>query len=268
MKKNGMTNKTWMLLALLPALPLVPARASGQTEVDLMSIPRSLPLVTRTELEESLAWHRSLADSAGVSEGEREKALDAIDYIENRLAHGDFQPGDLIVFYVEGEETFPDTLMVEGGPSVLIPNVGSVSLDGILRSELQDHLTRELSRFLREPVVRALPTIRLTMGGYISQPGFYTFPAGLPIGDAIMRAGGPNADSRIGSITVRREGLVLFGADEVQQAIAQGRTFDQLGLRPGDEIYTPEKIFTVRRVVTWGLGAVSFLLLGLRIYGG
>jgi hypothetical protein len=72
----------------------------------------------------------------------------------------------------------------------------------------------------------------------------------------------------MGSITVRREGLVLYGGEEVLQAIAQGQTFDHLGLRPGDEIYTPEKIFTVRRVVTWGLGAVSFLLLGMRLYGG
>ncbi len=52
------------------------------------------------------------------------------------------------------------------------------------------------------------------------------------------------------------------------QAIAQGRTFDQLGLRPGDEINIPEKILTVRRVLTWGVGAASFLLLGMRFYGG
>lgn len=254
--------------ALLLALLLCPFQVKGQTEVDLMSINRSLPLVTRAQLEESLAWHQAVIDSTGVKESERKKALEALKYIETRLAEGDFRPGDQIVFFVEGEELFPDTLVVEAGPSVLIPNVGSVSLAGVLRSELQDHLSQELSRFIRNPIVRVWPTIRLTVDGTIGQPGFYTFPAALPIGEAIMQAGGPTGESRMGSISIRRDGLVLYGGEEVQQAIAQGQTFDQLGLRPGDEIYVPEKILTVRRVVTWAVGAASFLLLGMRFYGG
>ena len=263
-----MKNITSMILAFIMVFISLPLRAEGQTEVDLMSIGRSLPLVTRAELLESLAWHRAFTDSVGVKEWEREQALEALSYIETRLELGDFQPGDQIVFFVEGEEDFPDTLVVEGGPSVLIPNVGTVSLDGILRSELQDHLAQEMSRFLRDPVVRALPTIRLTMGGTVGQPGFYTFPAALPIGEAIMQAGGPTGESRMSSIKVKREGLVLFDGEEIEQAIAMGRTFDQLGIRPGDEVYIPEKIFTVRRVVTWGIGAASFLLLGFGVYGG
>ena len=261
--------KTKIAFLFLPLLLLGPKPTEAQTEVDLMSIGRNLPLVTRAELEESLAWHQTIADSAGVDGGEREKALEAMEAIQRRLETGDFRAGDQIVFFVEGEEeAFPDTLVVERGPLVLIPNVGEVSLDGVLRSELQDHLADELSRYLRNPVVRAMPTIRLTMAGYINQPGFYTFPAGLPIGEAIMAAGGPARDSRMESIRVRREGAILYGGEEVDQAIAEGQTFDQLGLRPGDEIYIPEKIFTMRRIVTYGLGAVSFLLLGFRFYGG
>ena len=56
--------------------------------------------------------------------------------------------------------------------------------------------------------------------------------------------------------------------ERMESAIAQGLTFDQLGLRPGDEVDIPEKFFTVRSVVTWGVGAVSFLLLWFRVYGG
>jgi hypothetical protein len=47
-----------------------------------------------------------------------------------------------------------------------------------------------------------------------------------------------------------------------------GMTFDQLGLRPGDEINVPEKFFTTSRILTWGIGAASFLFLGFRLYGG
>jgi protein involved in polysaccharide export with SLBB domain len=259
--------KSWAL-GLFLAILSIPPPASAQTEIDRMSIGRSLPLVSRAELEESLAWHQAVVDSLDVKESEREKAQEAVDYIQTRLEMGDFQPGDQILFFVEGEEAFPDTLVVEGGPSVLIPNVGTVSLSGILRSELQDHLAEELGRYIRNPTVRVRPTLRLTMGGQIGQPGFYTFPADLPIGEAIMQAGGPRGEARMGAIKVQREGMLLFGGGEVQQAIAQGLTFDQLGLRPGDEIVIPEKLFTVRRIVTYGVGAVSFLLLGFRFYGG
>ncbi|NNM04392.1 MAG: hypothetical protein HKO65_04760 [Gemmatimonadetes bacterium] len=254
------------LFAVLLAFLASPSAA--QTEVDMMSIGRSLPLVTRAELEESLAWHQAVADSLDEGDGERKKAVDALEYIQARLEYGDFQPGDQILFFVEGEEEFPDTLVVEGGPSVLIPNVGPVSLEGILRSELQDHLLEELAKYIRDPIVRVKPTIRLTMGGNVNQPGFYTFPADLPIGEAIMQAGGPTGEARMSAIKVQREGLLLFGGKETQRAIAQGLTFDQMGLRAGDEVNIPEKIFTTRRIVTWGIGAVTFLLLGVRVYGG
>ena len=260
-----------MKVALLPAflaLLALPFQAPAQTDVDLMSIGRSAPLVTRVELEESLAWHQAIVDSVGVKDSEKEKAMEAIEAIQARLTQGDFRPGDQIVFFVEGEDLFPDTLVVERGPSVLIPNVGDVSLEGILRSELQEHLEEELSRFIRDPTVRAFPTIRLTMDGSIGQPGFYTFPATLPIGDAIMLAGGPTGEARMSAIKIRREGKILYGGDEIQRAIAQGETFDQLGLRPGDEINVPEKIFTLRRIVTWGVGAASVAFLGIRLYGG
>jgi hypothetical protein len=256
-----------ILLSLLGVL-LPGQTAKGQTEVDLMSIGRSLPLVTRGELEESLAWHQAVVDSVGTKDSEREKALEAMSYIQNRLELGDFRAGDQIVISVEGDHGLPDTLVVEGGPAVLLPNMGTVSLEGILRSELQDHLAAELGRYLRDPTVRAWPTIRLTIGGMVQSPGFYTFPAALPLGDAIMAAGGPSGEAKIDNIKIRRQGQTLVGGEEVQTAIALGQTFDQLGLRPGDEIYVPEKILTMRRVITWGVGAASFLLLGFRFYGG
>ncbi len=83
-----------------------------------------------------------------------------------------------------------------------------------------------------------------------------------------MAAGGPGRESKMNGISVRRDGKTLVGGNQVQAAIALGQTFDQLGLRPGDEIHVPEKILTMRRMVTWGIGAASFLFLGFRFYGG
>jgi protein involved in polysaccharide export with SLBB domain len=266
---NSVMNIRSAIVLLLSLSSLSCAAASfGPSEVDRMSIGRSLPLVTRPELEESLQLHQAIVDSAGTKDSDREKAIEAIEYIRSRLQDGDFRAGDQIVLSVEGDHGLPDTLVVEGGPAVLLPNIGTVSLHGILRSELEDHLTAEIGRYLRDPVVRVWPTIRLTIGGNVARPGFYTLPADLPLGDAVMLAGGPTGEAKMEAIKIKREGLTLMGGEELQRAIALGQTFDQLGMRPGDEVDVPEKLFTTRRMVTLGISAATFLLLGFRFYGG
>lgn len=225
-------------------------------------------MMTRDEILESIKWHTTLMEANPGNRSLQEDAREAIDYMQNRLEEGDFRPGDQIGLLVEGEPDFPDTVVVEAGPSILLPNVGSVSLKGVLRSELQDHLTRELGRYLRDPVLRVWPTIRLTVRGRVGQPGFYTFPAALPLGNAIMQAGGPDADANMEKITVLRGEDVVLDSDAVETAIAQGRTFDQLGLRPGDEINVPAKPSVWPYVLRYGVPLVSILILGIRLGGG
>jgi len=254
---------SWVL-----ALLLLPYQAGAQTQVTLTSTGGSGLLVSRTELLETMEWHRVLLDSNPSDGALRQQAADAIEYIRNRLEEGDFRPGDQIALWVEGQAEFPDTLVVEPGPSVLLPNAGVVPLKGVLRSELQDHFTSELARYLRNPVVRVSPTIRLTVQGTVGRPGFYTFPASIPLGDAIMAAGGPGANANMKKITIRRGTDEVLDGDGVQQAIADGRSFDQLGLRPGDEINVPAKAQVWPYVLRWGVPLVSLLVLGIRIGGG
>jgi len=253
----------WFLVFLF-----LPLHVGAQTRVALTSSGGSRLLVSRAELLEAIDWHRTLLESNHADRAVRQQAVEAIQYIEMRLEEGDFRPGDQIALYVDGHRDFPDTLVVEHGPSVLLPNAGVVSLRGVLRSELQDHLTAEVARFLRDPVVRVWPTIRITVQGTVGRPGFYTFPASLPLGDAIMQAGGPGSNANMKRITVRRETDTVLDGDEVELAIAQGRSFDQLGLRPGDQINVPAKADVWRYVLRWGVPLASVLLLGIRIGGG
>lgn len=253
----------WFLMLLF-----LPLQVEAQTRVALTSTGGSRLLVSRAELQESMEWHQILLDSNPSDRSIRQQATDAMEYIERRLEEGDFRPGDQIALYVDGHTDFPDTLVVEQGPSVLLPNAGVVSLHGILRSELQDHLSAELARFLRDPVVRVWPTIRITVQGTVGRPGFYTLSASMPLGDAIMQAGGPGGNANMKKITIRRGTDVVVDGDEVQQAIAQGRSFDQLGLRPGDEINVPAKAQIWPYILRWGVPLASVLLLGIRIGGG
>jgi len=258
-----MRRKIWWFLVLL----LIPLQVGAQSQISLTSAGGSRLLVSRAELMEAIDWHRTLLESDHADRALRQQAVEAIQYIETRLEEGDFRPGDLIALRVEGQPAFPDTLVVEPGPSVLLPNAGPVSLRGVLRSELQDHFATELARYVRNPVVRVWPTIRVTVQGTVGRPGFYTFPASLPLGDAIMTAGGPGGNANMKKITIRRGTQVVLDSDGVQQAIAQGRSFDQIGLRPGDEIQVPAKVQVWGHVLRWGIPLASVLLLGIRIGG-
>ena len=62
--------------------------------------------------------------------------------IAYRLEHGDFHDGDRITIKVlRGAGGFSDTLLVRSGNKVTLPQMGDLSLEGVLRSELVPTLT-------------------------------------------------------------------------------------------------------------------------------
>lgn len=157
--------------------------------------------------------------------------------IHYRLDHGDFQDGDRIVMrIVRGPAAFSDTLTVRAGPRVQIPQVGDISLAGVLRSELVPTLSSHLSKYLHDPVVEAIPLVRVGILGYVARPGFYYAAADLPISDVLMSAGGPTPMADLGRVTVRREGQIVIDEDNTRVALREGMSMDLLHLQAGDEI--------------------------------
>jgi protein involved in polysaccharide export with SLBB domain len=197
----------------------------------------------------------------------RESARRDSERIRDRLANGDFRVGDRVTLRVEGEPDIPPVLPVEPGPRITLPVIGSLSLAGVLRSELQDHLTRELGRFIQDPVVQAKAEIRLSIQGGVGAPGFYTVPADILIGEALMLAGGPG-QADLEELQIERSGQVLWEGDELQAVIAEGYTLDQLNLQAGDQIMLPvdegEGLgIGWGDVLRWGVGiATSVIIAG------
>ena len=155
--------------------------------------------------------------------------------IHQRLADGDFKVGDRILLMVEGEPTLSDTFTVGLGSTLTLPAIGQVSLASVLRSELQDYLTRRLGQNLRDPVLRARAYVRLSIDGAVARPGFYAVPADALLSDALMAAGGPTAEARLGTLRIERAGRPIWEGKALQQAIAAGKTIDDAGLIAGDQ---------------------------------
>ena len=216
---------------------------------------------TRAELEQRLADNeRQLASSGGGVEEESRLAAEA-EAIRERLQYGDFRVGDDILLRVEGEQ-LPDTVRVEPGQVIDLPVFGQIPVGGVLRSEIEEHLAQELSRFLREPQVRASGLVRVAVLGSVGDPGFYTMPAETVIGDAIMVAGGPSGNANVDQVRIRRGTEEIMGGGETRVALQRGLTLDQLNFQNGDQITVPERrgVLRLLGVVTGIVGSLSFLV--------
>ncbi|HZE74803.1 MAG TPA: polysaccharide biosynthesis/export family protein [Gemmatimonadales bacterium] len=210
--------------------------------------PRAM--ATRAELEAVAA-----GKSGSVSSEE-------IKVVRDRLAHGDLQPGDRIAMRVLGEQTLTDTFTVKPTRTILLPNLGEVSLDGVLRSELNDHLKKEIGRFVRNPQVDATALVRVSLSGAVGRPGFYAMPADVVVSDALMAAGGPGARGDPRKTEIRRGGLVVASKAQMAQAIQQGASLDQLNVQSGDEIVVGQ-LGTGARGVLQTMGLISGALFGI-----
>jgi protein involved in polysaccharide export with SLBB domain len=74
----------------------------------------------------------------------------------------------------------------------------------------------------------------------VGAPGFYLLSSDELLTDALMRAGGPTGDAKVTSIRIERGDRKIWEGDPLQQAIAEGRTLDQLNLQAGDRIVVPQ----------------------------
>jgi hypothetical protein len=109
--------------------------------------------------------------------------------------------------------------------------------------------------------------IRLTVSGGVGLPGYHSFPADLPLGDAVMQAGGPIQNAEMDKITIRRGTDLFLDRDEFQIATAEGRSLDRLGLLPGDEVVVPVAAQSWwPQVIRWGVIVASTLTLGIRVF--
>lgn len=249
------------LAALGCALVQSPAAAQLEVEWD----PGRLE-VTREALLELERLYEEVIGSEAYGDDVRNQAEEDLEAVRERLTKGDFRMGDRIALTVVGEAALSDTLHVEPGPSLQVPVVGAISLEGVLRSELHDHLTRELSRYVQNPRVFAKSLVRLSIQGELTQPGFYTVPADALLSEALMVAGGPSPDADLDGLVVERGPQRLWHGEDLENAMIAGWTIDQLGLRGGDQILMPAQfsssIWTFGRYV---LIVGSSLLLGTQI---
>jgi protein involved in polysaccharide export with SLBB domain len=220
-------------MAAMTAILAFGAPAAAQQPAGAQPLAQRADTTLRSALRVELESRAASLEAAG----KREEAAD----VRRRLAEGDFPVGDRVVVDVTGSLVFRDTLAVRTGQVLTIANLPDISLRGVLRPELTDYLTRQIGHFVRDPVVHAQSLVRVSVSGTVARPGFYSMPADILLGDAIMRAGGPTPDTDMGRTVVKRGKSETLDKGAVQRAIRDGATLEQVGVRAGDEIVVGKK---------------------------
>jgi hypothetical protein len=179
---------------------------------------------------------RELEIRAAQLEGDSRRRAEAA-AIRARLRDGDFRVGDAIVLSVVNVPQFSDTFPVRAGRVLELPEVAPIPLSGVLRSELQPHLRRQIGRYVINPTVEAYTLVRVAVAGAVARPGFYEVRPDAPLSEAVMSAGGLSTDADAAKMSVRRAGQVVMSPSAVRSYVAMGATLDDLNIRPGDELH-------------------------------
>ena len=187
------------------------------------------PLATRESLQET---------AARLEQEHRGSNQMLLARIRARMENGDFRPGDRLLVEVEGESTLTDTFTVTAPQTLHLPppTVGNLSLQGVLRTELESKVSEYVGRFVQDPVVRARPLIRLSIQGEVVKAGYYGVPADAVLADALMAAGGTTQRANLKKLKIERDGETFLEGEPLQEAVASGRTLDEARLRDGDQI--------------------------------
>ena len=178
---------------------------------------------TRADLETTLARLRELA---GAKSKPASLAAETT-YIQTRLENGDFHVGDRVLLVEEDplpfratgepaalqgksqEQLLSDTFTVQTGPQLMLPVVGSVSLHGVLRSELEPVLTQAIARYIKDPALRARSLVSVGVIGEVARPGYYSVPPDAVLAAVLTTAGGPTKDAILKEASLERNGKSL-----------------------------------------------------------
>ena len=202
---------------------------------------------TRTEIAGRVAALETQTAGAQLKGDAKVQALSELATLRNRLARGDFQVGDRFLFTVTIDSSRTDTIVVRDNNTVTVTSLPDLSLNGVLRSELDGVLEAHVLRYLKNARVNTVPLTSMSISGAVARPGFYWASPDRPLSELIMMAGGPSMEANIRELEVRRASNVVLRSKDSREAMIRGYTIEQMDIRSGDEVKIPTK-----RKISWG----------------
>jgi polysaccharide export outer membrane protein len=145
------------------------------------------------------------------------------------------------------ELSFQAQINPEG--NITVPQLGTVSVQGLSLEEAQEKIRLGLSRILVDPVVAvglagARP-VQVTISGEVPRPGIYPIASPTPrLGDALLIAGGSTLNADLRQVQVRRrliDGSVVSQTIDLYATLQNASSLPNLRLQDGDAIIVPRR---------------------------
>jgi polysaccharide export outer membrane protein len=172
-------------------------------------------------------------------------------------------PGDVLeITYWEGNTSTKEEILVRPDGKVSFSFVEDVPANGLTASQLDELLTKNLSRFVRKPrmdvIVKEYNSKNATLLGAIAfrntkgtGPGEYRLSGKTTLLGLITRAGGPVENADLQRINIRREDGQSISVN-LFEAIHQGDPGTDFVLNDGDVIFIPTLAKDGNRIFVFG----------------
>ena len=159
-------------------------------------------------------------------------------------------PGDELVLILTGDVEAAYELGVTREGSLVIPQVGQLSVAGLTLAQLRDLLYTRLGRVYSgvrrgadattkfQVTVTRLRTIQVFVAGEAARPGAYVVSGAGTALAALYQAGGPTANGTLRNIVIRRRGRTVDSLD-VYDYLLRGDTSHDTRLESGDIVFVP-----------------------------
>jgi protein involved in polysaccharide export with SLBB domain len=215
---------------------------------------------TRLDLQNRLAANETALANSKLSSSRRKAVQAENAAIQSRLTNGDFKTGDLLVVTLNVEEKqVVDTATVRDNGMISITRVPDVSVAGVLRSEVREKVKAHIAQYFKQPDVRVNFTTRITIVGAVSRTGSYNISPDRQLTELVSIAGGGLPTAKLDQLEIRRSGKIVLAANASKRALIEGKTLEQVGVQPGDEVVVPAK-----RTFNWqAFAQIAFLISSL-----
>jgi protein involved in polysaccharide export with SLBB domain len=232
---------SWLNLASILVVAALPLRTTdlAAQRADTIGVEARRSMVTRDELKAGLVEIQRGLTSTVYSQSLRSAKQAEAKAIEDRLTEGDLRSGDEIKVEVIGISGLSATYTVTPARTIVLPGNFEIPVRGVLRSEIQQYLTRMLkeSNYVVDPNIHAEASVRISIFGGVGHPGFVNVPANKLLSAVLQtEGGGVNNNFKDDKSQIKRNGVVVIDGPEFKDALYKGKTLDQLNVQAGDEI--------------------------------
>ncbi len=157
-------------------------------------------------------------------------------------------PGDQVDIVVSSAPELSRTLTVGPDGRIVMPMTQPVMAAGHTFTQLEQALSAQLSKQLRDPRIavspRAYAPAQIFVGGEVGAQGTYTLPGPVGAMEAILMAGGLNASARPSQIAVLRRapnGGMMMRTVNISGGMRNMAQYnDVMQLRRGDIVFVPK----------------------------